>query len=264
MRKVAVVTGASRGIGREIACRLIKEGYRVYGLCRTVPEKKMGIRFVACDVSVKESVDKAFERILEREKQIHVLINNAGMGISGAVEFSSEEEIEKQLSVNLKGSVWCAQAVIPSMRTARWGKILFISSLGAIFPLPFQSFYSVSKAGLNAFSDALGIEMRPFHVSTCTVMLNDVKTEFTDYREKCFAGDGLYHGRIARSVGKMEASERKGMEPDRVAKEVVRLLGKRKLPSHVIVGASNQLLGLLNRLLPTEIVLRLLAVLYAS
>ena len=134
MRRVAVVTGASRGIGRAVALRLLQEGYRVYGLCRSIPEKKAGIRFLACDISVKENAERAIEKILEREGRIHVLVNNAGMGISGAVEFSSRDEIQKQLSVNLEGSVWCTQAVIPSMRKAGEGKILFVSSLAAVFP----------------------------------------------------------------------------------------------------------------------------------
>lgn len=262
MRRTAVVTGASRGIGRVTAERLVKKGYRVYGLCRKVPKEKAGIRFISCDVSRKAQVEKAFGKILEWEKQIHVLVNNAGMGISGAVEFATEEEIEKQLSVNLKGSIFCSQAVIPAMRKAGQGRILFVSSLAAIFPLPFQSFYSVSKAGVNAFSDALGIELAPFHIQTCTLMLNDVKTEFTDYREKCFEGNEIYQGRIARSVGKMEASERQGMEPETVAETVIRLLSKRRMPSHATAGTASRLLTLADRLLPAEFVLRLLAVLY--
>ena len=262
MRRVAEVTGAPRGTGRAVALRLLQEGYRVYGLCRSIPEKKAGIRFLACDISVKENAERAIEKILEREGRIHVLVNNAGMGISGAVEFSSRDEIQKQLSVNLEGSVWCTQAVIPSMRKAGEGKILFVSSLAAVFPLPFQSFYSVSKAGLNAFSDALGIELKPFGIQTCSLMLNDVKTEFTDYREKTLEGDDAYQGRISRSVGKMEASERRGMKPERVAGEAVRLLGRKRMPGHAVAGLSNQMLVLLSRVLPWDTVLRLLAGLY--
>lgn len=262
MRRIAVVTGASRGIGWAVARKLCLEGYRVYGLCRSTPEKTGGIRFLSCDISVKENVDRVIKKILEREGQIHVLVNNAGMGISGAVEFSSQAEIRKQIAVNLEGSIWCTQAVLPSMRQAGEGKILFVSSLAAVFPLPFQSFYSVSKAGLNAFSDALGIELAPYGVQTCTLMLNDVKTEFTDYREKTLEGDAVYQGRISHSVEKMEASERKGMRPERVALEAARLLRRKRMPSHAVAGLSNQALALLNRVLPQDVVLKLLAALY--
>ncbi|MBS5522777.1 MAG: SDR family oxidoreductase [Clostridiales bacterium] len=261
-KKIAVVTGASRGIGLEIARQLLKENYKVYGLCRHPLEKERRICWLSCDVSVKTSVDQAFARILAREKRIDVLINNAGMGISGAVEFLDEQDILRQLTVNLEGAVWCTQAVIPSMRAAGGGKIIFISSLGAIFPLPYQSFYSVSKAGMNVFCDALGIELAPFHIQTCTVMLNDVKTEFTEHRKKNIVGDSIYGGRIKASVAKMEASEQSGMSPDKVACLTVRLIRKKHMPAHFVAGFFNKILVLLYRLLPTGQMLKILGKIY--
>lgn len=139
---------------------------------------------------------------------------------------------------------------------------MFISSLAAIFPLPFQSFYSVSKAGLNAFSDALGIEVKPFGIQTCAVMLNDVKTEFTDSRRKNICGDDVYGGRIGKSVSKMEESERRGMAADDVARFVGKLLQQKRMPSHAIAGVSNQILGFLYRVLPANGLLRIIGWIY--
>ena len=260
-QRVAVITGASRGIGLAMAKALVGAGWRVCGLSRRRGEAA-GVDWRSCDVTDEESVRRTVEELAGEYGRIDLWINNAGMGISGAAEFASETDIRRQLDVNLLGAVTCTQAVIPVMRRQGGGRILFTSSLGAVFPLPYQSFYSVSKAGLNAFSDALGLEVRRFGIETCVLLLNDVQTEFTDARKKDETGNDLYGGRITAAVGKMEASERSGLTPDRVADTMVRLLRRKRLPPHKIVGAGNECLGLLNRVLPTRTILWLLGKLY--
>lgn len=260
-RKTAVITGASRGIGLAAARRLAAAGWQVFSLSRTKgPDEE--ILWIPCDVSVEESVNQALESACAQAGRLDLLICNAGMGISGAVEFTSEDDAELQLNVNLMGAVRCARKAAAVMRKQGYGKILFISSLAAIFPLPFQSLYSASKAGLNVFSDALGIELAPFGVQTCTIMLNDVRTDFTGSRKKTEAGDEIYGGAIRASVEKMERSEQSGMTPERVAEAVFRLAEKKKLPAHKIVGASNQLLGFLYRILPAGLMLRIIRGIY--
>ena len=106
----------------------------------------------------------------------------------------------------------------------------------ALFPLPFQGFYSATKAALNAFSDSLGIELKPFGIETSAVMLNDVKTDFTENRRKTAKGDDIYGGRIEASVSKMEKSEQSGMTPQQVAETVAKILKRKHLPPHKIVG----------------------------
>lgn len=260
-QKYAVVTGASKGIGFAVARFLLAEGYIVYGLSRKTGSLET-IRWMRCDVTDNESVKQAFIEILQETKHIDLLVCNAGIGISGAAEFTEDADYTRQLTVNFTGAVNCALQAVPVMREQRAGRIIFISSLAAIFPLPFQSFYSASKAAVNAFSDALGLELRPFGVETSTLMLNDVKTEFTDNRRKTAEGDDIYEGRITTSVEKMEKSERSGMSPDQVAKVLCSLLRRRRLPSHKIVGLPNEVLGFLYRILPTNTMLYLLGKIY--
>ena len=119
-----------------------------------------------CDVTDSASVLRVFEEILKERGRIDVLVCNAGIGISGAAEFAPEHDYQMQTDVNFNGAVRCAQAAVPAMRRAGRGKIVFISSLAAVFPLPFQGFYSATKAALNAFSDSLGIELKPFGIET--------------------------------------------------------------------------------------------------
>ena len=261
MEKCAVVTGASKGIGLEIARKLSEEGYQVFGLSRTEGPLRE-ITWISCDVTDSRSVSDGFAEVLQAAGRIDVLVANAGMGISGAAEFAPEADYRRQFEVNDFGAVACAQKAAAVMRRQGGGRILFISSLAAIFPLPFQSFYSASKAALNGFSDALGIELKPFGVQTCAIMLNDVRTEFTDNRVKTADGDDVYGGRIKASVSKMEKSERNGMTPRQVANVAWSLLQRKKMPSHKIVGISNEFLGLLYRLLPTDTMLWLLGKIY--
>ena len=260
-KRVAVVTGASRGIGLAMARRLAADGWQVWGLSRRAGDAD-GVEWRSCDVTDGAAVAAVFSEILAVAGRVDLLVCNAGMGVSGAAEFAAGADVRRQLDVNLLGAVACAQQVIAPMRGQGGGRIVFTSSLGALFPLPYQSFYSVSKAGLNAFSDALGLEVRRFGIETCVLLLNDVKTDFTDTRRKDETGDAVYGGRVTAAVGKMEASERRGMAPERVADALAALLRRRHLPPHKIVGAGNTVLGLLYRLLPTAWMLRLLGKLY--
>lgn len=259
--RIAAVTGASKGIGFEICRMLLGKGCKVYGLARTAGNND-DIHWIKCDVTDTESVQQAFLHILDKEGRIDILICNAGVGISGAAEFIPEKDHIMQTDVNFNGAVRCAAAVVPHMREAGGGRIVFISSLAAIFPLPFQGFYSATKAALNAYSDSLGIELAPFGIETSAVMLNDVKTEFTENRKKTQTGDDIYGGRIEASVSKMEKSEQTGMSPEKVADTVGRILERRKMPPHKIVGFSNEILGFLFRVLPASILVRLLKMIY--
>lgn len=260
-RRIAVVTGASQGIGRAIAGRLAKEGLRVFGLSRTA-DPEGAAEWIFCDVSDVQSVKAAFEEIIRRAGRVDILVNNAGMGVSGAAEFTADTDMQRQFQVNVFGAVRCTQAVLPVMRRQGGGKILFISSLASVFPIAFQSFYSMSKASLDSFSVALGIECRPFGIQTGTLLLGDVHTGFTENRRKEAAGDDVYQGRIGRSVEKMEQDEQKGMRPEQIAKTACRLLNKRRLPTRRTVGGMNRLLLFFNRVLPVRAVVWILGKLY--
>ena len=260
-KKIAVVTGASSGIGLEFCKILLKEGYKVYGLCRSEP--KIDVVWIPCDVSDENSVKKAFSEILSAERCIDLLANNAGMGISGAVEFADPSEIGRQLDINFRGAVSCTMQVLPSMRSHGHGRIVFTSSLASVFPIPYQAFYSVSKAALNSFSEALSMEVEQFGIETCALLLNDVKSGFTASRAKNTEGNDIYNGRIKASVEKMERSEQNGMSADKVSSALSCLLKRKRLPRLYVVGVSGKLLYSLYKLLPNELMLRILSWIYA-
>ena len=260
-QQTAVITGASHGIGLAIARELSRRGWCVYGLCRH-PGEDPPIHWLPCDITDPASVEAAFQTIAARTPVLDVLINNAGMGISGAAEFAEDADVRHQLDVNYIGAWRCTRAALPLLRRGGRGRIFFVSSLGALFPLPFQSFYSASKAAILTLSDCLRLELAPFGLESCALLLNDVKTDFTASRQKNHIGNDLYAGRIDASVAKMEASEQAGLTPEAVADSLFRLLQRRRLPPHAVPGFSNKLLVLLGRLLPTRTMLWMLGKIY--
>ena len=212
MSEIAVITGGTSGIGRATALYLRDAGYTVYELSRR-EQGVEGLHHIRCDITDEDQVRSAVAEIMDRAGRIDVLVNNAGFGISGAVEFTDTAEAQRLLDVNFFGMVRMNKAVIPHMRQAGRGRIVNLSSVAAPVPIPFQTYYSATKAAVNAYTMALANELRPFGVTVCAVMPGDIHTGFTAARRKVSAGDDIYQGRISRSVKRMEHDEETGMDP---------------------------------------------------
>ena len=209
MTKTAIVTGGSSGIGRAAAEYLAARGCTVYEFSRSGVDHGP-VRHITADVTDETSVTAAVERVIVETGRVDILVNNAGFGIAGAVEFTSLEQAQRQLDVNFWGMVRATKAVLPHMRAAGGGRIVNTSSVAAVTPIPFQTYYSASKAAINSFTMALANEVRPWGIRVSAVMPGDTHTGFTDARERRFDGDDVYCGRIARSVERMERDERSG------------------------------------------------------
>ncbi len=221
-QKVAVVTGGTSGIGRATALALKDAGCTVYELSRRA-EGVEGLHHIAADVTREDTVRAAVAEIMAREGRIDILVNNAGFGISGAVEFTDTEDAKALFDVNFFGMVNLNRAVVPLMRQAGRGRIVNLSSVAAPVPIPFQTYYSATKAAVNAYTMALANELRPFGVTVCAVMPGDIHTGFTAARRKIGEGDDIYQGRISRSVARMEHDEETGMNPARAGAYIARV-----------------------------------------
>ena len=249
MGRTAIVTGGSSGIGRAAAKSLKKQGLTVYEFSRR-DSQVPGIIHISADVSDEAQVTAAVERVIEAEGKIDILVNCAGFGISGAVEFTELEDAKRQLDVNFFGTVNCTKAVLPYMRKKRNGRIVCVSSVAGAIPIPFQTFYSVSKSAINTYAMALANEVRPFGISVCAVQPGDIASGFTDARNKSVQGDREYGGRISRSVRVMEKDERNGMSPDEAGAYIAGLALKKKVKPLYAVGAVYKLFCVIMRLLP--------------
>lgn len=263
MSKTAIVTGASSGIGRAVAIKLAQKGICVYGIARRDFSIE-GVIPISCDITNEKETLSAIERVISEQNRIDILVLCAGMGISGAVEFTDEEDSRRQMEVNLFGTDRVVRAALPYMRSLRSGNIVIISSVAAVAAIPFQTWYSVSKSALNTYSLALSNEVRPYGVKVCAVMPGDISTGFTDARIKHHRGDEEYGGRIDRSVSKMEKDERQGMSPEKAAQKIVRVALKKNPKPYCSIGLSYSLICVLLKLLPARLARFVLYYLYAN
>ena len=263
MKKVAVITGGSSVIGLCTAKALVQKGLTVYELSRRDNDLE-GIHHIKTDITDIDMVTDAIKQIIEKEKKIDILINNAGWGISGAVEFTEAEEAKKLMDINFFGAVNMAKAVLPYMRQAGCGRIVNLSSVAAQLPIPFQTYYTVSKAAINAYTMALANEVRPFGISVCGVMPGDIKTGFTDARKKLHVGDDIYNGRISRSVSTMEKDEQNGMAPEVAGEFISKIALKKKVKPLYTIGLQYKIFVVLAKILPYGLVNKIVGMLYAK
>jgi short-subunit dehydrogenase len=251
MKRVCVLTGGSSGIGKATANLLAQNGFTVYELSRNGADAGE-IRHITADVTQPEQVKAAVATIFEQEGQIDLLVNNAGFGISGAVEFTDPKEAFDQLNVNFFGTLHCIQAVLPHMRAQKSGHIVNISSVAAPIAIPFQAFYSATKAATNSLMLSLRNELKPFGVQVCAVMPGDVKTGFTAARRKSLAGEEVYGKALERAVAVMEHDEQNGMPPLLVAKSILRAANEKRPRALRTVGAQYKIFVVLAKLLPAS------------
>ena len=247
-----VISGGSSGIGKSTASLFAERGWCVFELSRH-GQSHDGITHVNCDVCDEQSCRAAIAQVLKQTDHIDVVISNAGFGISGAVEFTDIQEAEHQMDVNFMGAVRFTQAVLPQLRKQHSGRIIYTSSVAAILAVPYQAFYSASKAAINAMALALANEVREFGITVSVMMPGDVRTGFTDAREKSKAGEDIYRG-ANKAITTMERDERSGMAPEQMARLFYPIATCHNPKPQYIGGFSYRLLCFLDRLLPKRFV----------
>ena len=256
MSKVAIVTGGTSGIGLAAVKALREKGCTVYALSRRGE--------IPCDVSEVNSVRAAVQTVLDKEGRIDILVNCAGFGISGAGELTPLEAAKKQLDVNLYGTANMVNAVIPAMRAQGGGRIVNTGSVAGFVPIPFQTWYSASKAAVQSYTMAMANELSPFGITLTAVLPGDTRTGFTAARQKIDDPEGLYGGRIERSVTRMEHDEQHGVPAETVGALIARVALKRRVKPLYIPGFSYNLVNVLMRILPSGAANKLISLLYAK
>ncbi len=277
MKKVygdaVLVTGASSGIGAAIARTLSGQGYKVYGTSRNPGGQEEAqprlnaaggfLQMIRLDVCSDESVDRAIEYVVDREGRLDILINCAGFALAGAVEDTTHEEAFTEFNTNFFGVHRLCRRAAPIMRNQGSGLIINIGSLAGLITVPFQTFYSASKYALEAMSEGLRMELKPFGIKVVLVDPGDTSTGFTANRVFTRASaDSVYKPVFERSVGRMIQDEQGGPPPDTISRAILKIAASRNPPVRVVVGASNQALALLKRFLPDRVVEFLVAKLY--
>ncbi len=234
--KVAVITGASGGIGYAIAKALNQKACKVYNISRTECNLPEFTGSFSADVNDGDKIEEILKIIHEKEGKIDIFVNNAGFGIGGAVEFATKESIYKQIETNLSAVINLSRLAIKYLKETK-GNLINICSVGGIIPLPYQASYSATKAGVDVFSRALANEVRGEGIKVTAVLPGDTKTGFTKARViENNVADEKEQQKISKSIAKFEKDEERGKSPDTVAKVVVKVLNRKKPPLRVTVG----------------------------
>jgi NADP-dependent 3-hydroxy acid dehydrogenase YdfG len=188
--KNIIITGASGGLGKEIAMYFSKNGWNVIAtmICIKNQDVFRGIPNIECyelNVTSNESIEKAKTAILKEYKSIDLVINNAGVGYRSFVELSEDSKIEAIVNVNWLGVVKVCRAFIPHFREQKKGQFINISSIAGLVNLPLGSFYHATKKAVESFSECMAYELLDFNISVCTVQFGNAPTNFQKNVSKC-------------------------------------------------------------------------------
>src|SRR3954464_2177418 len=221
--RVALVTGASAGIGEAAASALVGAGFTVYGTSRKVAagEKRGEVVFLPLDVTDEDSVAAAVREVLDRSGRIDVLVNNAGLGIAGAAEESSIEQARKLFDTNLFGSIRMTRAVLPHMREQGSGRVINISSVLGLIPAPFGALYAATKHAVEGYSESLDHEVREHGVRVLLVEPAYTRTSFDANAMPVDEPLPVYARRREVLEGLLAEAIRDGDEPSVVADAIV-------------------------------------------
>lgn len=268
---IVLLTGGSAGIGSATAQYLMKQGYTVYAASRrgseNIDDNTTGGKIIGlcADVTIPESLESAVSRIMEEQGELSAVICNAGNGIAGSVEDTSLEEARYQMETNFFGVLNTIKACLPIFREQNHGKIIAISSVAAVAPIPFQGFYSASKSAIMLLMQSLSMEVKPYNIKCTCILPGDVKTDFTSsrkYTEASTLPSSEYTNAMNAAVQTMEKDEQNGMMPIVIAKAIHKVLRK-KNPGYVVVpNITYKTLCLIMKLVPTSLKIWVISKMY--
>ena len=246
------ITGASSGIGRACALMFAKNGCDVTGVSRNTEEKTENFAGGGSLTLRKLDVtdETASREFIEKLPQVDIAILCAGMGVAGPAETAPSELTRKQMEVNYFGTLNAAQPCLSKMRACGKGLLIIIGSIAGRVSIPMQSQYSASKYALEAFTDAVRMEMKQYGVKACIIEPGDTKTGFTAARETQSESDAGYGDVLEKSVAKMASDEQNGRSPDSVARVALALAARKNPPARVPVGLDYKALMILLRVMP--------------
>lgn len=256
MSKVVLITGGSSGIGKAIGEFLFHKGFTVYGTSRD-PDKITNSVFplITLDVRSAESVHQAVNKVISISKRIDVVINNAGVGITGPLEETPTNEMRNNFETNFFGPIEVIKAVLPQMRKQKSGLIINITSIAGYMGLPFRGIYSASKGALELVSEAVSIEVKPFGINIVNIAPGEFATDIASHRYHApLLEDSVYKTAYENTLAMMNSHMHSGEDPNDFAKEVYHIIENKNPKLHYKIGAFMQKFSIvLKRILPDRI-----------
>ena len=261
MSKVVLITGASSGIGKAIGEFLNQKGFTVIGTSRnSIKYPNSKFQLIDLDVRDSNSIEKAINKTIEIAGRIDVLINNAGVGITGPLEEILTSEIRNNFEINLFGPIEVMKAVLPHMRSQKSGLIINITSIAGYMGLPFRGIYSASKGALELITEALRMEVKSFGIHITNIAPGDFATNIATGRFHApLISDSAYAKTYGKSLETMDEHVDSGSNPQQMAEAVYKIITTEHPRIHYKVGAFMQKFSIvLKRILPDKIYERIL------
>ncbi|MBM0652847.1 SDR family oxidoreductase [Capnocytophaga genosp. AHN8471] len=254
MNKTVLITGATSGIGKETALLLASKGFLVYGTARNVEGKNLPFRLLPMDVRNETSIKEAVQQILTEVGRIDILINNAGVGITGAVEELPAEQLHNVFATNLYGAIAVIQQVLPTMRAQGSGRIINIASIAGYMGLPFRGAYSASKGALLLMSEALRMEVKQFGIEVTTISPGDYATDIASRRYHTPVNENSPYAKVyAKQLQLMNEHVDSGGNPKEMADKILKVINIKHPKVHYKQGSFLQKFSIvLKRLLPSK------------
>ena len=250
---VALVTGASSGIGHATAKALQNAGFRVFGTSRrAAAQRSDGVTMLTCDVTDDASVAKLVDNVLAEAGRIDLLVNNAGVGLIGAAEESSIAQAQRVFDVNLLGVARVVNAVLPIMRRQKSGRIINMSSILGLIPSPFNAFYASTKHAVEGYSESLDHEMRPYGIRVVLVEPGVTRTAFQENLTRADTPLPAYAAERVRMERLMRQWVETGDAPQVVADTVVRAATDAAPKLRYAAGKQSRQISFLRRFVPAS------------
>ena len=252
-RPVAIVTGASGGIGEASARALHAAGYRVFGTSRRAPgPRSPGIEYLVCDVTSDESVKAAVGEVLSKASRVDLLVNNAGVGLVAGAEESSLEQAKSLFDVNLFGLIRMTKAVLPTMRKQGAGRIVNLSSVMGLIPAPFMALYGASKHAVEGYSESLDHEIRGSGVRVVLVEPAYTRTSFEGNVYQADQQLDVYQSARTNAEGVLRDGMKTADTPELVASAVVNASTEANPHRRYTAGRAARQISLLRRFVPAS------------
>ena len=256
MSKIVLVTGASSGIGKSIALYLSSKGFKVYGTCRD-PKKYDIIDFslLKCDITIVNQIKDVVSFVLKKEGRIDILINNAGIGITGPLEETSESDIKFAFETNFFGPINIIKECIPSMRKQETGLVINITSVMGYFAMPFRGVYSATKSSMEIIGEALSMELNKFNIKVVNIAPGDFKTNIISRRiNSPSVPKSSYEKDYVKSINSANSHVNNALSPIIISKLVYKIINSKNPKIHYKVGTFIQKFSIiLKRLLPDRL-----------
>lgn len=251
---VALVTGASSGIGQVTAQALVASGFRVFGTSRKPVESAQGITMLICDVTDEDSVRALVEAVVTQAGRIDLVVNNAGIGLLGGAEESSIAQVQRLFDVNVFGVARVVNAVLPVMRKQKSGRIINMSSILGLIPSPFNAFYASTKHAIEGYTESLDHEVRALGIRALLVEPGVTRTSFEENLTRADQPLPVYATERGRSERLMRTWVEAGDPPQVVADAVVKAATARKPKLRYSAGKQSHQVRSLRRFMPEGLV----------